>query len=235
MKIPPVRATFYQDDEEVHTVTIAAKSAAIPTEVDESSLAVSSNAEIPDSVLEPELEMVIEIDPDSTVDADLLVEKRIPEEGRARMDVNDMPLFDLTVVPLLWEEDPDSSVLELTEDMNEEDTLFTDTHMLLPVGEMDVTVHGDCLELDERHLHSAQWRWTALRADGGRDGPLDGHHAKCRGSCRSGPCREAAGRTWSIPEARNDRARIRAQYEPLPRPLRWGRNSCDPGLPISAP
>ena len=141
VEIPPVRATFYRDDEKVHTVTIAAKSAAIPTEVDESSLALSSNAEIPDTVLEPDLEMVIEIDPDSTVDADLLVEKRIPEKGRASVDVNDMPLLDLTVIPLLWEEDPDSSVLDLTEDMTEEDTLFTDTHMLLPVGEMDVTVH----------------------------------------------------------------------------------------------
>ena len=140
-KIPPVRATFYLDDEKVHTVTIPAKSATIPTKVDESSLALSSNAEIPDTVIQPDLEMVIEIDPDSTLDADLLVAKRIPEKGRASVDVNDMPVLDLTVIPLLWEEDPDSSVLDLTEDMTDEDTLFTDTHTLLPVGEMDVTVH----------------------------------------------------------------------------------------------
>ena len=168
VKIPPVRATFYQDDEEVHTVTIAAKSAAIPTEVDESSLAVSSNAEIPDSVLEPDLEMVIEIDPDSTVDAELLVEKRIPEKGRASVDVNDMPLLDLTVIPLLWEKDPDSSVLELTEDMTEEDTLFTDTHMLLPVGEMDVTVHGTVWS-STNNIFTLLNEVTALRtAEGGK-------------------------------------------------------------------
>ena len=168
VKIPPVRATFYQDDEEVHTVTIAAKSAAIPTEVDESSLALSSNAEIPDSVLEPELEMVIEIDPDSTVDANLLVEKRIPEEGRASVDVNQMPLFDLTVLPLLWEEDPDSSVLELTEDMNEEDTLFGNVR-LLPVGEMDVTVHEPVWS-STNNIFRLLNEVTALRASEGGTG-----------------------------------------------------------------
>ena len=181
VKIPPVRATFYQDDEEVHTVTIAARSAAIPTEVDESSLALSSNAEIPDSVLEPELEMVIEIDPDSTVDADLLVAKRIPEEGRASVDVNDMPLLDLTVIPLLWEEDPDSSVLELTEDMTDEDTLFTDTHMLLPVGEMEVTVH-ETVWSSTNDIFTLLREVTALRTTEGGTGHWMGIMPNAKGA-----------------------------------------------------
>ena len=148
-------------------MTIAAKSAAIPTEVDESSLPLSSNAEIPDSVLEPDLEMVIEIDPDSTLDADLLVTKRIPEEGRASVEVNDMPLLALTVIPLLWEEEPDSSVLDLTEDMTEEDSLFTDTNTLLPVGEMDVTVH-ETVWSSTNDIFTLLREVTALRtAEGG--------------------------------------------------------------------
>ena len=167
--IPPVRATFYLDDEKVHTVTIPAKSATIPTEVDESSLDLSSNAEIPDSVLEPDLEMVIEIDPDSTLDANLLVTKRIPEDGLASVEVNDMPLLDLTVIPLLWEEDPDSSVLDLTEDMTEEDTLFTDTHTLLPVGEMDVTVH-ETVWSSTNDIFTLLREVTALRAAEGGTG-----------------------------------------------------------------
>jgi hypothetical protein len=167
--IPPVRATFYQGDEEVHTVTIPAKSATIPTKVDESSLDLSSNAEIPDTVLEPDLEMVIEIDPDSTLDANLLVTKRIPEEGRASAEVNDMPLLDLTVIPLLWEEDPDSSVLDLTEDMTDGDTLFTDTHTLLPVGEMDVTVH-ETVWSSTNDIFTLIREVTALRAVEGGTG-----------------------------------------------------------------
>ena len=167
--IPPVRATFYQGDEEVHTVTIPAKSATIPTKVDESSLDLSSNAEIPDTVLEPDLEMVIEIDPDSTLDANLLVTKRIPEEGRASAEVNDMPLLDLTVIPLLWEEDPDSSVLDLTEDMTDGDTLFTDTHTLLPVGDMDVTVH-ETVWSSTNDLFTLLREVTALRAVEGGTG-----------------------------------------------------------------
>ena len=223
VKIPPVRATFYQDDEEVHTVTIAAKSAIIPTEVDESSLTLSSNAEIPDSVLDPELEMVIEIDPDSTMDADLLVTNRIPEVGRASVEVNDAPLLDLTVIPLLWEEDPDSSVLELTEDMTDEDTLFTDTHMLLPVGEMDVTVH-ETVWSSTNDIFTLLTEVTALRTNGGRDGPLDGHHAQCQGGRRRGVC----GR-WlddrGEAQGLDGRARTRSQHEPAPCPLRGPETS----------
>ena len=61
--IPKVVATFYVDDEKSHEVTIASKAGPIPTEVDESSLTRSSNAEIAGSEIEPGLEMVIEIDP----------------------------------------------------------------------------------------------------------------------------------------------------------------------------
>ena len=218
VKIPPVRATFYQDDEKVHTVTIAAKSATIPTEVDESSLALSSNAEIPDSVLEPDLEMVIEIDPDGTVDADLLVAKRIPAEGRASVDVNDMPLLDLTVIPLLWEEDPDSTVLDLTEDMTDEDTLFTDTHTLLPVGEMDVSVHG-AVWSSTNDIFKLLNELTALRTLEGGTGHWMGIMPKCNRSLGSGLCRR-----WLDDRGASHRldgsSRTRSQHEPAPCPLR---------------
>ena len=161
-KIPPVRATFYLDDEKVHKATIPAKSAAIPTKVDESSLALSSNAEIPDSVLKPDLEMVIEIDPDSTLDADLLVAKRIPATGRASVDVADMPLMELTVVPLLWKQNPDSSVLDVTEDMTDEHPLFTDTRALLPISDMNVTVH-DPVWSSTNQIHKLLGEVTVLR------------------------------------------------------------------------
>ena len=168
-EIPPVRATFYEDDETVHTVTIPARSATIPTRVDESSLALSSNAEIPDFVIRPDLEMVIEIDPDGTLDANLLVTKRIPEVGRSSVEVNDVPLLDLTVIPLLWQEDPDSSVLDLTEDMTDDDALFTDTHTLLPVGEMDVTVH-ETVWSSTNDIFTLIREVTALRAAEGGTG-----------------------------------------------------------------
>ena len=78
--IPLVRARFYHNGREVHVEDIPAKSDPIPTEVDERSLSKSANAEIPGDLLEPGLEMVIEIDPDGTLDPGLGVARRIPAE-----------------------------------------------------------------------------------------------------------------------------------------------------------
>ena len=99
--IPKVRATFHVDGVETHAVDIPGSGTAIPTEVDdaESALDRSANVRIPGSVIQPGLEMVIEIDPDSTLDPGLGVTKRIPETGRAPVQVEVVPVLDLTVVP----------------------------------------------------------------------------------------------------------------------------------------
>ena len=61
--IPPVRASFYLGGAETYVVDIPAQSTVIPTEVDEGVFSKSANAEIPGAVLQPGLEMVVEIDP----------------------------------------------------------------------------------------------------------------------------------------------------------------------------
>ena len=112
--------------------------------VDEGSPDKSSNASIPDTVVCPGLEMAIEIDPDSTLDEDLLTRKRIPAEGRRKFEIDSLPAFDLTLVPFLWEEGPDSSVLDWTEEMadeGEEHELGQDTYDLLPVEGLAVSEH----------------------------------------------------------------------------------------------
>ena len=142
--MPPVRARFYLDGSERHTVTIPGKSTAIPTEVDEGSLVKSANALIPPEVVQPGLEMVIEVDPEETLDAELGVVRRIPAEGRSTIEVRTMPTLDLTVIPFLWEEDPDSLILEITEDMaqqEEEHELLQLTYDLLPVEDFRVSRH----------------------------------------------------------------------------------------------
>ena len=51
--IPLVRARFFVNGRETHMQDIPGKSTPIPTEVDESSLAKSANAEIPAGVIRP--------------------------------------------------------------------------------------------------------------------------------------------------------------------------------------
>ena len=146
---PPVRVRFYTGGRETHVEDIPpAQSTAIPTEVDESSLSKSANAVIPGHVVRPGLEMVIEVDPDGTLDPGLGVAKRIPEEGRLAVDVRAMPVLDLTVIPFLWTEKPDYTILQLVGGMAadpESHEMLWQTRTLLPVGELDVKAHEPVL------------------------------------------------------------------------------------------
>ena len=144
--IPPVRARFYVDGRETHVEEVPGKSTPIPTEVDEGDFDKSANAEIPAEVIEPGLEMVIEVDPEGTLDEDLLVAKRIPETGRLAVEVGTMPVFDLTLIPFV--SGSDSSIVELVEAMadNPDDhPLLWDTRTLLPIGDLVVTAHDPVL------------------------------------------------------------------------------------------
>ena len=146
--IPPVQARFYLNGTERHVMDIPAKTTAIPTEVLEHNLSVSANAEIPGEIVQPGLEVVIEIDPDGTLDPGLGVAKRIPDTGRMVLDVRDMPVFDLTVIPFLWSADPDRAVVETAGAMEadpEGHELLWDTRTLLPIGDLKVTAHEPVL------------------------------------------------------------------------------------------
>lgn len=142
--LPPVRATFFIDGTEVHQVEIAGKSTPVPTTIDEGSLEASANADIPGSVVQPGLEMVIEIDPDGTLDPGLGVTRRIPEEGRLPVRVATIPNLDFTLIPLLWSEDPDSAVLGLVAEMAanpESHEMFSLMRTVLPVSTITATAH----------------------------------------------------------------------------------------------
>ena len=142
--IPLVRARFFLDGLETHVETIRGKSAPIPTEVDESSLSKSANATIPGEVVQPGLEMVIEVDPEGTLDPALQVTRRIPETGRLRVDVAALRPFQLTLIPFLWEPKPDSRVLDIVEAMVQDPDkheLLGQTRTLLPIEAFALTAH----------------------------------------------------------------------------------------------
>ena len=116
--IPAVRARFYLDGMETHVEEIPGKPTRIPTQLVDSLLSATANASIPGHVVQPGLEMVIEIDPDGTLDPELGVATRIPESGRLPVDVRAMPVLDLTLVPFVWEEIP-TSVRDLVREVGE--------------------------------------------------------------------------------------------------------------------
>ena len=143
--IPPVQAWFYVDGIEIHVADIPARTAAIPTEVYEGDLSRSSNVEIPGEIIRPGLEMVVEIDPEGTLDPGLVTASRIPDMGRMAVDVREMPTLHLTVIPFLWSVDPHRGAVEIAEAMEadpEGHELLRKTRTLLPIGDFEVTAHA---------------------------------------------------------------------------------------------
>lgn len=73
----------------------------------------SANIRIPGSVIQPDLEMIVNIDPDGTLDAGLEVVRRIPESGRLPVRVEEMPTLKLTMIPFVWQTQPHHKATEL--------------------------------------------------------------------------------------------------------------------------
>ncbi len=148
--IPPARATLFVDGAEVYTVDIPGQSTPIPTELAyaEASLERSANIRIPGSVIQPGLEMIIDIDPDRTLDAGLEMIRRIPESGRISVGVEMMPTLELTMVPFVWQMEPDYTAVELIEQMAQDPQghrLLSETRTLLPVNDIAVRAHPPVL------------------------------------------------------------------------------------------
>ena len=163
--IPSVHARFYRNGRETHVVDIPGKSDPIPTAVVENHLSQSANAEIPGEVILPGLEVVIEIDPDGTLDPGLRVAERIPQTGRLAIEVRTMPLFDLTLIPFVWTELPNRSIVDLVREMAadaEHHELLGDTRTLLPVGSLEVTAHEPVLS-SSNNAHTLLGQTAAIR------------------------------------------------------------------------
>ena len=169
-RTPPVRARFYLNGAEWHVVDMPAGSTRIPVEVDEGDLSKSVNAEIPGRIVRPGLEVAIEIDPDRTLDPDLGLPERIPATGRMAVDVREMPVLDLTVIP--FHTVNASAVLEAADwmatdpDGNEP---LAPTRNLLPVGNIVVKTHEPVV-LTGISIHTGVSEVEAIRVIEGGNG-----------------------------------------------------------------
>ncbi|MXW16793.1 MAG: hypothetical protein F4Z83_04455, partial [Gemmatimonadetes bacterium] len=143
--MPPVQATFYRGGAETHSVRIEGSSNQVPWTIVEGSLDATANAVVPGTVLVPGTEVVVEVDPDGTLDPSLGIGGRIPEEGRIALDIRTVPDFHVTAVPLLWAENPDSSGYKVAVELTAEHELFYETRDWLPVNEFKVAVRDAVL------------------------------------------------------------------------------------------
>ena len=92
--------------------------------------------------------MVIEVDPDGTLSPGHGIPRRIPATGRMTIDVVDLPDLPLTLIPFLYEPDPDEAILDITEGMAadpENHPMLKETRHFMPVGGWDVWLHDPVL------------------------------------------------------------------------------------------
>ncbi len=139
--LPPVRASIYRGGGVVYTADAPGEASDLPASFDEETLTATANVRVPGSVVIPGMEVVIEIDPDKTLDPALGIAGRVPETGRIAPDVRELPVLDLTLVPFLWTEGPDHSVLSVIDGLTPESDLMRPTRDLLPVNDFQLTVH----------------------------------------------------------------------------------------------
>ena len=160
--IPPVRARFYVNGAEVHSVDIPAGASPIPTEAQMGEIDLSANAEIPAEVIRPGLEMVVEVDPNGTVDASLGVAKRIPAEGRAAVEVREVPPLILTLVPFVSRADDNRDAVDFVAGATTDHELFDETRILLPVGAFEIKKHRS-ITVDSNNIFAMLREVEAIR------------------------------------------------------------------------
>ncbi|MCY3943967.1 MAG: Ig-like domain-containing protein, partial [Gemmatimonadetes bacterium] len=132
---PEVFATFTRDGREVHRVVMPSEQDRVATFADEGDLVRSYNAEIPARYIRDDTEFVIVADSAEVIPRAEGSQTRFPDTGSVALDVVEVPDFELTIVPVLYADEPDSSVFDSIADMeavNRQVSLF---EYSFPIGE----------------------------------------------------------------------------------------------------
>lgn len=136
-----VRAELYRDGEVVQSAVMPSQSDVLLDEPDESRLDRSYNMEVPAELMQPGLELAVELDVENTIPKAAGSVTRYPAEGTSPVEIIEMPVFHQTFVPTLRTTNPDHRVFEWVRDIGPESRQVQVTRTLLPIGEMEVFVH----------------------------------------------------------------------------------------------
>ena len=140
LEAPSVRVTLLQGNDVVFERLLPPETDHILTTVDESGLEWSYDAEVPGSVIQPGVRMVVELDPEGVVPLAPGSQVRYPADGSMELDVVEPPLYRIILVPTISLPAPDSSVFDWTDGMNTDSEQMRLSGAILPVGEMEVEV-----------------------------------------------------------------------------------------------
>ena len=138
------QATFFVRGREMYSASLEPPASGIPVDVEEGRLAHSFNARIPGRVLQPGLEMVVELDPDGVLPLKEGSRSRFPASGRLALDVRALPPLNKTIVPVLYRTEArratNSMVEATTRDMVGPDIYGAVAHLrgMMPIAELNL-------------------------------------------------------------------------------------------------
>lgn len=137
---PRAFADFLLDGELIHTAAMGAPHV-IPDAVNEKWLFQSFNAEIPGEVIQPGVELFVEMDPDGVVPLSSGSQTRIPAVGTMELNVIELPVHRQTIVPVMADTDPGEQILVWSGNLTLESEWLDFARSVLPIGQMGLTVH----------------------------------------------------------------------------------------------
>ncbi len=137
---PSVQVTLLQENDVVFERLLPPETQYIPTDIDESNLVASYDAEVPGSIIRPGVRMVVELDPEGVVPLAPGSQARYPAEGSKELDVVEPPLYRIILVPTISRPVPDSSVFDWTDGIDPDSEQLRLSRTVLPVRDMEVEV-----------------------------------------------------------------------------------------------
>jgi hypothetical protein len=140
LESPAVQVTLLQGNDVVFERLLPPETDHIPTRIDESNLIASYDVEVPGSVIQPGVRMVVEVDPEGVVPLAPGSRVRYPAEGSMALDVVEPPVYRIILVPTISRPAPDSSVFDWTDGVNPDSEQMRLSRTILPVGAMEVEV-----------------------------------------------------------------------------------------------
>lgn len=135
-----VRAELYRDGEIVQSAVMPSESDVLLDEPDESRLDRSFDMKVPAELIQPGLELVVELDTENAVPKAPGSITRYPAQGTMPLDIIEMPVFQQTFVPTILNRNPDHGVFDWLKGIGPESHHVEVTRTLLPIGEMEVFV-----------------------------------------------------------------------------------------------
>ncbi|MGQ0539024.1 MAG: hypothetical protein ACT4R6_08780, partial [Gemmatimonadaceae bacterium] len=159
---PQVRVRLYDGPTLVNTLTLNASAAAVPTTIEEGSLAASWNAAISGALVRPGLRLLADVDPGNAVAESSETDNAWPGPGEpATMYVLNVPTFAVRFVPIKQKNDLTGNVTA-----NNVAAFLHDLRRMFPLGAVDADVRSTYTSnsgaLEPNDANNA---WTAVLSE----------------------------------------------------------------------